>query len=161
MYYRRRRGRTPWDASDSHEARRARRQEARRKSERLLLLIIILAPVGLFAAVELGRSLYYMRAVSAFAQRIDQMPAAEVRREVQDFARGLYSPNPLIRNGAMAALKVATGWRLGSDVEEWKRWWAAREATWEYRPAGPTNPPAGADWRQMLPEAPAAAPPAP
>jgi len=151
MYHRRRYRQTA-GTEESYEARRVRRKLARRRAERTLFIVIILGPVALFIVYELGRSLFYMREVNAFAQRIEQLSSAEVKLETRRFAQGLTSLNPLIRNGSIAALKVATGWRLGPDAAEWKQWWDAREAMWEYRPRGLTNAPPKPeiDWRKEL-----------
>ena len=116
----------------------------------MLLLTLVLGPVLIYAAYELGRSLFYMQRVLAFIKIIETMPPAEVKQSVAHYAHDLRNSNPLMRNGAIIAMRIATGWHLGSDASEWIEMWAKQAPYWEYhRPA--TNAPPEADWRKLIP----------
>ena len=153
MYRQRRHRRRKTGSFESYKAEREIERQKHRRSDKTVFGLIIFAAVGLFIAFELGRTFLYMQSVKSFASSIESLPPAAVKTEVQRFARGLYSPNPLIRNGAVAALKIATGWNVGTDVDEWIRRWASEEPYWQYRSRTATNLPARPviDWRKELP----------
>lgn len=141
--------------------RRARRKDSmerryRRRSQNGLWLFLLVGGVaGLALAVELGRAHFYMRRVERFAATIEQKKPAEVKQEVTKFADGLTDYNPLVARSSMAAVKLATGWRLGGDPREWLRFWNEHKQNWEYQkplltPAL-TNPPTRPHWADMLP----------
>ena len=137
-------------AAELSKARRELRRTRRRRSERMLLLTLVLGPVLIYAAYELGRSLFYMQRVLAFIKIIETMPPAEVKQSVAHYAHDLHNSNPLMRNGAMIAMRIATGWHLGSDASEWIEMWAKQAPYWEYHHPT-TNAPPEADWRKLIP----------
>jgi predicted nucleic acid-binding Zn ribbon protein len=111
------------------------RQQARRKQRDMLFLVLLaLGVVMLLLVVEIGRAYFCMQEVGRFAENINTMPPAEVKREVQRFADKLGDRNPLIRNSAISAMKLATGWRIGPNAAEWLSWWNVHRDQWEYRP---------------------------
>lgn len=117
--------------------------------------MILAAPVLFLMAYHLGRSVYYMHDVRNFAAAIEQMPPDQVKNRVRRYAADLTSPNLFVRNGAITALKIATGWNYGANGFDWQNRWNEEEPYWEYRPRSSTNmlPTAGADWRKSLPVA--------
>ena len=98
------------------------------------------AALFLFAAVELGRAMFFMQGVGAFVATLDEKSSAEVKQEMRRYAASLADWNPLVRKASIAALKAATRWNLDSDPAEWSQWWYEHEATWEYRPAKKPSP---------------------
>ena len=116
-----------------------------------MLLLIVLGPMFLYVAYELVRGLVYLQGVQLFAKTINTLPPDNVKAAVKRYAHDLHSPNTMVRTGALAAMRLATGWRLGTDPGEWTEMWAQQEPYWVYvRPA--TNPPpAAADWRKQIP----------
>ncbi len=142
----------PWSsAHELHDARRGLTKIRRRRSERMLLLAIIFIPMMLYVAYVLGRSLLYMQGVLRFATNIATMPPADVKVSVNWFARDLNNNNPMIRNGAITALKIATRWNLGGDAGAWAEMWAKQQPFWEYQRATTNAPPAPPDWRKLIP----------
>ena len=140
--------------SGDHElskARRELRKKRRHRSEKMLLMMIVLGPMLIYAAYELGRSLMYMQHVMRFAKTIDTQSPADVKQAVARYANDLHSSNPLIRNGAIIAMKIATGWHLTSDTSEWTEMWAKQEPYWEYHRHTTNAPPAESDWRKLIP----------
>ena len=127
------------------------RRERHRRSDTLLFAALIIAPIILFGAYELGRMTLFMRGVQAFAATIDQCPPADVKRDLQNYAKHLTDWNPALRNGSMMALKIATGWNPGNSPVDWRQMWAEQEPYWEYRHTAVTNAPPP-DWRAKLPE---------
>jgi len=118
---------------ETHVLRRELQKMKRRRSDKAMLRMILFAPLVLYAAYLIGRSVFYMEGVKSFALTINSRPPPEVTADVHRYAADLSNPNPLIRNGAIAALKIATGWHYGADVVQWKNAWAANEPTWQYR----------------------------
>jgi hypothetical protein len=104
-------------------------------------MILLLFPLValLVLAVELGRAFWYARDVAHFAMTIDVTPVDVVQRDAERFAAGLDDINPLIRNAAATALKVATRENLGTDPTAWREWWRTHGATWRYIPVAVTN----------------------
>jgi len=142
----------PWSsAHELHGARRELVKIRRRRSERMLLLAILFIPMMLYVAYELGRSLLYMQGVLRFASNITTMPPAAVKASVNRFARDLHSSNPMISNGAITAMKIATRWNLGTDAGAWAEWWAKQAPYWEYNRPTTNAPPAAPDWRKLIP----------
>lgn len=117
----------------------------------MLLLAILFIPMMLYVAYELGRSLLYMQGVLRFASNITTMPPAAVKASVNRFARDLHSSNPMISNGAITAMKIATRWNLGTDAGAWAEWWAKQAPYWEYNRPTTNAPPAAPDWRKLIP----------
>ncbi|MEI6082870.1 MAG: hypothetical protein WCS70_01065 [Verrucomicrobiota bacterium] len=154
MYRDRRRSHRASQHPETRELRQQLIKAKRRRSDKLLMRIIIFGPLLLYFAFEMGRSFLYMQSVRSFAASIDQLPPAEVKAKVKRYAIELDSRNPLIRNGAIAALKIATGWNVGSEAAEWKARWVMEEPYWEYRSRPAMNVPAGpeVDWRKDLPK---------
>jgi hypothetical protein len=128
------------------------RRRPRPRSERWLLPVVIGLPVLLFAAIELGRCLWFLQDVKTFSATLDQRPPAGVKRDLHRYAEHLGDRNPVVRNAALAALKLGTGWNAGSSPSDWHQMWTEQEPYWEYRHVK-TNAPA-ADWRSQLPATP-------
>ena len=142
----------PWSsAHELHGARRELLKIRRRRSERMLLLSIIFVPMMLYVAYVLGRSLLYMQSVLRFATNITNMAPVDVKTSVNQFASDLDSSNPMIRNGAIIALKIATRWNLGTDASAWAEMWANQKPVWEYQRPTTNAPPASPDWRKLIP----------
>ena len=141
-------------STDDAESLRELRQAYKRKSDTVLFGVVLVAPLLLYFTYELGRTVLYVRGVKTFATTIDQLPQAEVKREVQGYASHLGDFNPAIRNASVMAMKLATGWNPGNSPGDWRRMWAEQGTYWEYRHAI-TNA-AAPDWRSELPEKPAA-----
>ena len=142
----------PWSsAHELHDARRELIKIRRRRSERRLLLAIVFVPMLLYVAYVLGHSLLYMQGVLRFATNITTMPPADVKASVNRFANDLDSGNPMIRNGAITVLKIATRWNLGSDASAWAEMWAQQQPVWEYHRPTTNAPPASPDWRKLIP----------
>ena len=151
----------PWSSGhELHGARRELIKIRRRRSERILLLTIIFVPMMVYVAYQLGRSLLYMQGVLRFANNITAMPPADVKASVNRFAHDLDSSNPMIRNGAITVLKIATRWNLGSDATAWAEMWAKQEPFWEYHRPSTNAPPPSPDWRKLIPPDAKSAPPA-
>ena len=142
----------PWSsAHEIHGARRELVKMRRRRSERTLLLAIIFVPLMIYVAYQLGRSLLYMQGVLRFATNITTMPPTDVKASVNRFAHDLHSSNPMISNGAITALKIATRWNLGTDASAWAEEWAKQAPFWEYHRPTTNAPPAAPDWRKLIP----------
>ena len=118
-------------------------------------VMIVAGVFGVAVTVELGRANFYMKRVEHFAATIEQTSPAEVKWEVAQFADGLNDHNPLVARSAMTAMKLATGWRLSSDPQEWLRMWNEQKKDWEYQKPLPasarTNAPVKPRWVDMLP----------
>ena len=104
-----------------------------------------------YVTYELGRSLFYMQRVMAFAKTINTVPPADVKTALDQYAHDLHNSNPLIRNGAMIALRIATGWNLGTDTVDWEQWWEKQAPYWEYHRPVTNAPPTAPDWRRKIP----------
>ena len=142
----------PWSSThELHDARRELTKIRRRRSERMLLLSIIFVPMMIYVAYILGRSLLYMQGVLRFATNITTMSPADVKTSVNRFAHDLDSSNPMIRNGSITALKIATRWNLGSDAGAWAEMWAKQQPVWEYHRPTTNAPPPPPDWRKLIP----------
>ena len=140
--------------NSGHEMQSARRdlqKIRRRRSERRMLMIIVLGPLVLYIIYELVRGLLYVQGVRLFATTINTMPPAAVKVAVRRYVHDLRSPNTMVRTGALAAMRLATGWRLGSDPGEWTEMWAQQEPFWEYQRPVTNAPPPGTDWRKQIP----------
>ena len=125
-----------------------------RKSDTWIFASVLVAPVLLFSVYELGRTTYFMKDVKSFAATLDQRPSVDVKRDLNRYARNLSDYNPMIRNGSIMAMKLATRWNPGSLPGDWRQMWAEQEPYGEYHRAAVTNHPAE-DWRSQLPEKPA------
>jgi hypothetical protein len=137
---------------ESLEYRRELRRVQRRRSDKMLVGLLVAGAIGLYAAVELGRAMYAMQHVKSFAATIDQRAPAEVKQELSRFASELTDHNPFVRNAAMTALKLGTGWNLGNAPAEWRRWWLDHESYWQYHPATSNAPVSKSiDWAASLP----------
>lgn len=147
-------GQLPWSsAHELHGARRELVKLRRRRSERMVLLAIIFVPMMIYVAYQLGQSLLFMQGVLRFATNITTMPPADVKVSLNRFARNLNSTNPMIRNGSITALKIATRWNLGTDAGAWAEMWAKQEPFWEYQRPNTNAPPPPPDWRKLIPPA--------
>ena len=135
------------------ELEREIRQAHRRKTDTWMFAAILIAPVVLIFVYELGHTMFYMQDVKSFAATLDQRPPADVKRNLQRYARNLTDFNPAIRDASMMAMKLATGWNAGNSPTEWQRTWLEQEPYWEYRRAAATNA-APLDWRSQLPAKP-------
>ena len=124
--------------------RELRRLQRRHGTDIWLLAFVLVAVAFVYLTFTLGRAYRYSQQVETFVATLDQQSSAQVKDGLHRFADGLSDPNPLIRRGAMAAFRAATGWRLGPNANEWRQTWEAREEAWEYRRTGPTNHPPSA-----------------
>jgi len=131
------------------------RRYQRKDQKGLKLFLLVGGVAGLVLAVELGRANFFMKRVERFAVTIEQKSPAEVKFEVARFADGLSDHNPLVARSAMAAVKLATGWRLSTDPREWMRMWDEQKKDWEYQKPLPasarTNAPVKPRWVELLP----------
>jgi HEAT repeat protein len=109
------------------------RRQARQTERRLAVLLAVGVLLALIV-VELGRGLLAMHELEQFVSTIEQTPAAEVKREVARWAQRLNDMDPLVRNAAISAMKVATGKNLAPMSGAWMAWWRENEATWQYQP---------------------------
>lgn len=124
------------DILQRREMRKLRHKNADRR------LLIFLGVIGLLFVVlmMLFPVFQYTREVNTFTSTLEKKSPSEVKKELQTrFVPGLTSGNPLIRIASMTALRAATGWRLGSNATEWRKWWDEHEATWVYKSDGNTN----------------------
>ena len=140
--------------SSGHELQSARRElqkTRRRRSERKMLLLIVLGPMFLYVAYELIRGLLYIQGVQLFTKTINTVPPDNVRTAVQRYARNLKSANILVRTGSLAAMRVATGWHLSPDPDDWVEMWAKQAPYWEYHRPSTNAPAATVDWRKQIP----------
>jgi hypothetical protein len=145
---------------ESVEYRRELRRIQRRRSDKLLLGLVIGGAIGLYIVFELGRAMYAMQNVKTFATTIDQRPPAAVKQDLSRFAKDLTDLNPLVRNAAITALKLGTGWNLGTSPLEWRRWWLEHEPYWQYHSATSAVPRTNSvNWAALLPPAVTAAAP--
>jgi hypothetical protein len=142
------------------ELRQTRESNRRSDIRKVVTFLAVVVMIGL--GVELGRAYLYMQDVQKFVQSIERQTPNEVRSRVAHFAEGLSDRNPLIRRAAMMAMKLATGWRCGSDPSEWRRFWLNAGADWQFgsttgAPHVVTRP----AWLEMVPTPPTNAPSAP
>lgn len=119
--------------------RELRRLERRRRADKWILIFFVVAVALLYLTFTLGRGFQYAQEVEKFVTTLDRKPSAEVKAELERLAKGLNSTNPLIRRGAMTAMRAATGWKLGANSSEWRQMWEAHGPNWEYRRVAPTN----------------------
>jgi hypothetical protein len=120
----------------------------RRRPKPMLPVIVGVGAALLLVTIEMGRALNHMREAQAFMESIRSKSNGEIRTDLDKFSLRLTDRNPLVRNAAMAAMKVATGWGLGSDPGEWRAWWERERETFEYhKPLRPGVPP---ELKQLL-----------
>jgi hypothetical protein len=126
-----------------NEAMQRRLEHARqaRRTERWLAVLLAMGVFLAVVVVELGRGLLAMHELQRFASTIEQTPPDEVKRQVSKFARQLNDFDPLVRNAAMSAMKIATGKNLAPMAGAWIAWWKENEATWQYEPTRPAPAP--------------------
>jgi hypothetical protein len=143
---------------DRFVERHQRRLKRRRSDLRWVVAMGFIA-IMILVGVELGRSYMYMQDVKRFVETIDHMKPEEVKSRVEQFSHGLGDRNPLIRRAAMMAMKMATGWRLGTDPAEWRLFWLEHGPSWHYN-SSTSAPPvtATAPWKDLVPSQPTNAP---
>lgn len=129
----------------------------RRRPKGMLPVVLGVGAALLLATIEMGRALSHMRAAQTFIETLRSRSNDEIRGDLDRFNLLLTDRNPLVRNAAIAAMKVATGWGLGPDPGEWREWWLRDRATFEYhKPLRPGVPP---ELKQMLDELTSSIPP--